>query len=416
MIGFFRADLRTMFCWLALLVMLWPWGAQAHFSYSDPRIIHLAEDDTGGTVVLMRLPAPLALLPSDWQGNEESRSPPFARIVDGVPMLDPAALDRSRADLEAVLEQSIQLSVDGVMARPVVQAVRLWDDRDRPRFGTLKTALSAMQADAPQGLIPYFDATLDVRFALSQTRLSGDLQLLSQQGARFQIMEKFGTVVKLHRAGAPQTRASLGVLDMAFPAVASRLETLAGAALSGAEHIYRGLDHLALILLIALAANGWRPALGWASAFTLGHIVTLAAGLYGFAPQAGWFVPLVEFGIALSIVAAGVAVSVRAGNAFGWISLFIVGLIHGYGFAASAATAQFAGGFDPLVLLAFAAGLEVCQFAIYALILPVMLAVDRMVPVAVFTWRRGAALGIAVGAVSATALRLSAVSGAFAAI
>lgn len=415
----FLTRLRAAQFWLALLIVpvlasITPQSAAAHFSYSDPRIIHVVEGGDDGVVVLMRLPAPLALLPTDWQGQEETRLPPFATRLGGEAVLDADALVQSGAGINTVLGQSLTLWVDGHPIVPTVTDYRFRHDADRPRFGTEKTAFAAFEGQSSPPPIPYFDATVDVMLSFPGSRLNRSMRLESQLGESFQVIDKFGTVVKLHRATGTETKAIIGVLDLSFPAVTTRLSLLCDAALSGAEHIYRGLDHLALIVLIALAANGWRRALGWASAFTAGHILTLAAGLYGIAPSAIWFIPVIELGIALSIVAAGVAIFLKAHDGFGWVGLFVVGLIHGYGFAASAGTALFAGDFDPVLLLAFAVGLELCQFAIYALVLPLIWLVDRYMPMTTISWQRAVALGIAFSAVSATLLRLSAASGAFA--
>ncbi|SFA84693.1 Hydrogenase/urease accessory protein HupE [Poseidonocella pacifica] len=405
---------RVMALMLSLATMIAPQEARAHFSYSDPRIIHVTENADGNVEIFMRMPVPLALLPEDWKGNAETRLPPFAVSTGNSAALDVSALDLTNPELAAVLERSLTVQMDGETLQPVLRAFRVWHDSDRPRFGTAKTAIAALENNSEPKPVPYFDATLDIRLALPGINLNRDMRLTSSLGENFQVIEKFGTVVKFHRSEGTETKAIIGVLDVSFPPVTTRLQTLRNAALSGAEHIYLGLDHLGLILLIALAATGWRQALGWASAFTLGHIITLAAGLYGVAPAASWFIPVIEIGIALSIVLAGVAIFLKANSAIGWVSLFFVGLIHGYGFAASAATALFAGDFDPPVLLAFAAGLELCQFAIYALVLPAILIFDRYMPMTPVSWRRAVALGIALCAVFATLSRLSVVSGAFA--
>lgn len=403
--------------WLSILIatllaFLTPHAVRAHFSYSDPRIIHVAESG-GDLMFLMRLPAPLALLPDDWQGQAETRLPPFASAPGGEVLLDPRGLDLSDPALMDALNRLLTVESDG---RPValdVRAIRVHADDARPRFGTLKTAQAALATPAGTEPVRYFDATLDV-LLVAPGGLGGDIRLATDIGARFEVMERFGTVLKLHRAAGTETHAVLGTVDMHFPATTTRLDRLMQAALSGAEHIYRGPDHLALILLIALASSGWRQALGWASAFTFGHVVTLAAGLYGIAPSAGWFIPLVELGIALSIVVAGLAIFARRSAAFGPVALLIVGLIHGYGFAASASTAMFAGTFDAWMLVAFALGLELCQFALYALLLPIVRLLDRALPDDTSVWRRGLALGVALLALSETWARLELATGAFA--
>jgi len=371
-------------------------AARAHFSYSDPRIVLVMERD-GDAVVLIRMPAPLPLLPEDWQGADDTRVPPFGMTSDDAVVLDPAALSEGNDDLRDVLRDSITLQVDGQQIGNRVERYRFHSDAARPRFGTRKSALAAFDAPyAPSDVakISYFDLTLDVMIRAPDVRISEDVRLTSSLGHSFRVIEKLGTVVKLHRSEGTETQASLGVLDVSFPGVLSQPEVLARAALIGAEHTYRGLDHLAIIVLIAIAAGGLWQALGWASAFTLGHMATLVAGLYGVAPSAAWFIPAVEFAIALSILAACVAVLLGRNRVPGHGGLLVIGLIHGYGFAASATGALFAGEIDPLELAAFALGLELCQFAVYGLVLPVVLMLDRAFPSAASDWRRAVAFVI----------------------
>ncbi|MDD9745279.1 MULTISPECIES: HupE/UreJ family protein [Marinovum] len=408
---------RALAPWLSLLIgallaFATPHIARAHFSYSDPRIIHVTET-RGELAVLMRLPAPLALLPDDWQGRAETGLPPFAFAMGDEALIDPNALDLADPGVQAALSRLLMLEIDGRAVTPEIRAIRLHDDDARPRFGTLKTARSALAAPAGTGPVPYFDATLDL-LLMAPGGLDSDLRLASDLGARFAVMDRFGTVLKLYRAEVTETQAVLGPFDVHFAAATTRVAQLTQTALSGAEHIYNGADHLALILLIALAARGWRQALGWASAFTLGHVATLAAGLYGVAPQASWFIPLVELAIALSIVVTGIAIFARKPADFGPVALLIVGLIHGYGFAASASTATFAGDFDASNLVAFALGLEICQFALYALLLPIVRVLDHALPTRTSAWRRGMALGVALLALSETWARMGLATSAFA--
>lgn len=385
--------------------------AAAHFSYSDPRIIHLAPED-GGAVALIRLPGPLALLPDDWQGQAETRLPPFAADLDGDTVLDRDAVAKDRAALMARLADALTLEVDGRSVRAEVQAVRFWSDDGRPSFGTLASARKAFAR--PEGAVDplgYYDLTLDLRVVLPGVDPTRDVRVVSDLGRNFEVMDRFGTVLKLHRETI-ETRAVLGVVDVTFPASATVWDRLRVAALSGAEHIWRGADHLAMILLIAIAAPGWRVAMSWASAFTVGHMVTLIAGLYGVAPAAGWFVPLVELSIAGSIVVAGLAVALRRSHRLGHGGLLAVGLIHGYGFAASASEALFAGPIDGVELTAFALGLEAAQLSIYGLALPLILLADRGLGKAALPWRRAVAVSIAAAACMATVLRLGAIGGA----
>jgi len=67
----------------------------------------------------------------------------------------------------------------------------------------------------------------------------------------------------------------------------------------GAEHVARGADHVLFLWVVVTAAAGWRLLLLTLTCFTLGHALTLTAGVLG-----GWSVPasVVEPAIALTII------------------------------------------------------------------------------------------------------------------
>ncbi|WP_299409226.1 HupE/UreJ family protein [uncultured Roseobacter sp.] len=389
---------------LAACLQAIPDRAAAHFSYSDPRVVHIIETEAGEVAILVRMPAPLALLPGDWQGAADTRMPPFgARVGDEI-VLDPQTLRDEEAAFHQLLSEGLTVWSDGSPQNTTIGRTKLWHDADRPTFGTAKSASKTLDREAPQTPLPYFDTTLDVEFLIADGSLTSPLRITSDLGQNFQAMEQFGTIVKLHWDGGTETRAMIGVLDAEFEGVVAPLQRLVLIAWIGAEHIYLGFDHFAMILLIAIAAISWRQALLWASAFTIGHVVTLAAGLYGYAPQASWFIPSVELLIVLSIVAAGLAIVLKLPHVMNWPALFVVGLIHGYGFAAAASVALFAGEVDATALVAFALGLELCQLAVYLAILPIIILLDRMVTSNGLRWRMPVALVLA-GAASVSVLQ-----------
>lgn len=382
----------------ALCFLLLPLRAEAHFSYSDPRIVHIATNEVGQIAILIRMPAPLAFLPADWQGMEETRTPPFGtRAADDI-LLDPKKLRDEEQAFHRRLSEGLTLWINGSQQSFTIGRTRLWPDADRPTFGTAKSASKTLDKQASQAPIPYFDATLDVEFLLTQGSLDAPIRVTSDLGATFQVMDKLGTVVKLHRDTGTETSATIGILDAQFDGIVSPFQRFVSIAWIGAEHIYLGFDHLAMILLIAIAAKSWRQALLWASAFTVGHVVTLAAGLYGYAPHAAWFIPSVELLIVLSIVAAGAAVALKLPHVMNWPTLFVIGLIHGYGFAAAASVALFAGDVDAPALLAFALGLELCQLAVYVALLPIIYVLDQALKSNELRWRMPVALVLAAAA------------------
>ena len=138
------------------------------------------------------------------------------------------------------------------------------------------------------------------------------------------------------------------------------------------------LDHL--LFLVALVApyrlRDWRHLLGVASAFTVGHSITLALVVTGAAH-------LIEFLIPVTIICAGLENIRRAGRRpAGWVRPALAagfGLIHGAGFA-NFLREMFTGGVT-VPLFAFNVGIELGQVVILSLALAVLTGVDRAVAI-----------------------------------
>jgi uncharacterized membrane-anchored protein YitT (DUF2179 family) len=117
------------------------------------------------------------------------------------------------------------------------------------------------------------------------------------------------------------------------------------------------------------------------TAFTVAHSITLIASAYGLAPDVGWFPPLIETLIALSIlymalenIVGGATVHRR------WIMAFAFGLVHGFGFSfALRQSLQFAGAHMLASLLSFNVGVELGQLMVLLLMIPVLNALFRYV-------------------------------------
>lgn len=151
----------------------------------------------------------------------------------------------------------------------------------------------------------------------------------------------------------------------------------------GFRHIadLAAVDHL--LFLVALVApyrvRDWRHLLWVASAFTLGHSITLALVVTGAVrlPTA-----VIEFLIPVTIVCAGFHAIRQAGRlATGWPGPLLAagfGLIHGAGFANF--LDQMATGPIAAPLLAFNTGIELGQLLILAAVLGVLSGLDRLMP------------------------------------
>lgn len=168
----------------------------------------------------------------------------------------------------------------------------------------------------------------------------------------------------------------------------------------GLDHIREGTDHLmvllALLVVAPLAARGrqWERGrrgltrvVAIATAFTLGHSLTLALGAVG--------------GIALptKLVESLIAVSILVSAVHAWRPLFagkeplvagLFGLVHGLAFATALSGFGFDRGSLIIALLGFNLGVEAMQLLVIAMIVPSLVVLARL---PVYSWfRRLAAL------------------------
>ena len=139
--------------------------------------------------------------------------------------------------------------------------------------------------------------------------------------------------------------------------------------LSGVGHPIIGLDHLAFVVAVGLAAIAlpkryWLP-LAFVGATVVGVVVHLAA----------LDLPAAEVVIALSVALIGALLILgKTGKTALWLSLFaFAGLFHGYAYGESIV------GAEPTPLLAYVGGFALIQ---YAIAVSAMVLVDRMLKTA----------------------------------
>lgn len=104
--------------------------------------------------------------------------------------------------------------------------------------------------------------------------------------------------------------------------------------ISGAEHIWAGLDHLLFIACLAFIASGSRRLVWAITGFTAGHTLTLIASSYHWVTLPIGFMELL---IAISIVVLAVEIKKDQRQSFSWrypfVTALLFGLLHGFGFA-----------------------------------------------------------------------------------
>ena len=142
----------------------------------------------------------------------------------------------------------------------------------------------------------------------------------------------------------------------------------------GFEHILGGWDHLAFLLALLLSSRRLRSVLGWVTAFTLAHSLSLALATLGLVDVGGWE-RLVESAIALSIAYVAADNLLRPDLVRGrWVEAFGFGLLHGLGFAGFLAESLVLESAKTVALFAFNVGVELGQLAVVAaLVAPFLL-------------------------------------------
>ena len=151
---------------------------------------------------------------------------------------------------------------------------------------------------------------------------------------------------------------------------------------AGFLHILSGIDHLLFLLCLVIPFRRVRPLLAIVSAFTVAHSITLIASALGVAPSAGWFPPLIETLIAMSVVYMALENIVATPTITRrWTMAFGFGLVHGFGFSfALRDTLQFAGTHLVTSLLSFNVGVELGQLAALAVTAPALALLFRYAP------------------------------------
>jgi hypothetical protein len=137
----------------------------------------------------------------------------------------------------------------------------------------------------------------------------------------------------------------------------------------GVEHILTGWDHLLFLVALLLGAKGLRGVLKLATAFTVGHSVTLAlAALQIWAPPSR----LTESLIAASIVFVGVQNVRRKASERHWPLALAFGLVHGFGLAGALEAVALEGKGLVLRLFAFNLGVELGQLLVLLPLVPLL--------------------------------------------
>jgi hydrogenase/urease accessory protein HupE len=155
----------------------------------------------------------------------------------------------------------------------------------------------------------------------------------------------------------------------------SLLSTMERYLVTGIEHIFLGYDHIAFLIAVVLWARRLMPVIKIVTAFTIAHSITLSLATLNVV-----VIPstIVEPAIAASIVYVAMENFFTRNIDGRWRVTFAFGLIHGFGFAGALREIGLPTNAVATALAAFNIGVEIGQVVIVAIVVPALIALDRL--------------------------------------
>ncbi len=350
---------RTVIALAALTVLMLPSRSPAHEIPNDITIQAFVKPDGQRLRVLLRVPL------------RAMRDMEF-------PLRGPGYLEIGLADSElrnaAILWIGNEMQLfegDTNLGRPEIVAVRASIPSNRA-FRSYEEALAHVTGPRlPDETELYWEqALLDVLFEYPIESSQSDFSVdpgLERLALRVVTVLRFlppgGAIRAYEYTGHP----GLVRLDPRWHHAAWRFVKL------GFFHILDGFDHLLFLLCLVIPFRRVRALVLIVTAFTVAHSITLLASAFGMAPNALWFLPLVETLIAASIVYMALENVIGASLRRRWMITFAFGLVHGFGFSfALRETLQFGGSRVLTALLSFNVGVELGQLFALVLLIPAL--------------------------------------------
>ena len=143
----------------------------------------------------------------------------------------------------------------------------------------------------------------------------------------------------------------------------------------GIKHIAFGFDHFLFLLALLLVVSKFSEIAKIVTFFTIAHSITLSLVALSIISVPSF---LVEPIIAVSIIYVGLENIFKTEQKKRWLIAYIFGLVHGLGFASVLQEIGIGEGISSVMpLLSFNLGVEIGQFAIILLVLPVLWKLNR---------------------------------------
>ncbi|MBN9669683.1 HupE/UreJ family protein [Roseibium aggregatum] len=377
-------------------------SAFAHFSEGTKVRTVLVTKENGTLTAFVRVPAPLVF--SDLIGRSQVEQVPlvspylrFERTSGGSRyVVDMTAIAADQGGFEDRLVNALKFSQAGLDLEAGIAGFAVHARRPDHALTSVEAARSAIsKAGAPQD--PAFgEAVIDYEVRLTSNDSSGILGLRSGYAP---LLPGPGISIDNHlldaRTEPPVSATVPGQLETKVFMDGSRLSTFIHFGQQGVLHILEGLDHVLLVVAMALGVGSIRKLVWLVTAFTVGHSVTLILTFLGATPSWPWFIPAVEAAIAASVLYAAVAAMVRRSGSI--VVFGAIGLLHGLGFSFVLGDILGRDAPDLLpALLAFNIGIEVGQLVILTATLSLVLVLKRLAEPALNPMRMGALAGISI--------------------
>lgn len=369
---------------LLLLAALPFRSAEAHFTQGSKLRTLIVTEEAGGLVVYLRAPAPLFFA-------DVVRSARVSRQPLGSDLLyldQAAAVPRYRISLTALDEKAEEFRTrlgNGLMWQQNGRKldVRLLRSRvvgrtPREAFASAEEARLSLEGQSAR-IDPVFgEAVIEAAFALEAPIVDGDLSLAAGYP---ELPLPDGVTIDNHildaRGECPLSYSIPGQLIETVVLDGSWVSSVTAFVWQGVLHILKGLDHVVLVICLALGAGASVRLIWLVTAFTLGHSLTLVAAFLGFVPSWSWFIPAVEAAIAASVLYACFA-AFRKTLGTPWV-IAAIGLLHGFGF--SFVLSDILGRSAPDLILSLAAfnlGIELGQILVLLATLAVLALLSRV--------------------------------------
>lgn len=380
--------LRWLFLTLALVVSS---ASVAHFKLNlNIRIIHV-EHQADGLAVYMRVPMPYLVADLAGKVREDgSREPaPYTTnaLVDGEWMhyVDYEAIEQDPMGLGHLAASGHTITSGSSTYQSEVIAVRVYRGISQPPFSTLKEAELAFREGEQETVSPspfVGDSVVDVLVHYRSEESVSSYSLSSSLDPGLEGQEDTANLIVDYAGEAPAVFRVRGLLHEPVVISNSIWKAAKTFIVEGVRHILSGYDHVLFVVCLVLGATvistlAWRV-----TGFTIGHSVTLTLGFFGYVPQATWFIPLIETGIALSIILAALLAlnsqPTKASSKSGFILTTLVGMVHGLGFSfvlqeiLSVTSSNIW-----LSLLSFNVGVEIGQLGIVLLLWPLLYLISK---------------------------------------